>query len=117
MEKSDIPTISAMVRRSQQNADGGWVTVELGASRGITNLDPDDDIVKATNLARQLDIAVFELIGKPHTQKKQDSPTVTVCPDHGEEYQRYEKDGDTWFAHRISEGVFCRAKNRRSKVG
>ena len=112
MDKSDIPTISAMVRRSQQNAEGGWVTVELGATRGVTDIDPDEDITKVKLLAMQLDIAVAEVIGKTPTQKKQDTQkeTTSVCPDHGEDYQRFEKDGDIWFAHKLSNGNWCRLK-------
>lgn len=35
---------------------------------------------------------------------------VLACPDHGVEYQRYEKNGKVWYSHKLADGTYCNKK-------
>ena len=39
---------------------------------------------------------------------RQEDGEVTVCPEHGEEYKRYEKNGSAWWSHQIPGGGWCK---------
>jgi hypothetical protein len=34
------------------------------------------------------------------------------CPIHGCEMKRYEKDGHTWFSHKLQDGSWCRGRKQ-----
>jgi len=36
--------------------------------------------------------------------------STPACPEHGVEYQRYEKNGKVWYSHKLADGTYCNKK-------
>jgi len=105
--ESKSPSIKATVRRSEKDPmSDAWLTVELSAERTVTNFDPDDDIKNVAQLARDLDAQLVGIFQEQHNIGTE--PEGSVCPEHGEEYRRYEKEGDIWWSHQLESGKWCK---------
>jgi hypothetical protein len=109
------PSISARVSRTAQRADGGWLTIELGADRHVINQNPDDDIPQARHLADQLTRAVAAALraaddAPAAAAASPDStadvltsrPSTRECPDHDGAVMliRRRPDGSHFYSHR-----------------
>ena len=138
MDTRNGPTIGATVRRSHQLGKGGWLTVELTASRSVYNLDPDADAVDAQNLAAQLDRAVIDLMlrhvagdaVRALIELDDDAPDIPAppagdapdetmeCPTHGGAGMRirWRDDGTYFYSHNDVEtgGRWCNYQPRSS---
>jgi len=105
--ESKSPSIKATVRRAEKDPmSDAWLTVELSAERTVTNFDPDDDIKNVAQLARDLDAQLVGIFQEQHNIGTE--PEGSVCPEHGEEYRRYEKGGDIWWSHQLESGKWCK---------
>ena len=115
--ESKSPSIKATVRRSEKDPRrDAWLTMELSAERSAPNYDPDQDIRDAGNLAQELDMELRKVISDSYlsvTEEGSEEVTaVVVCPEHGDEYKRYEKGGDIWWSHQLESGKWCKKPSR-----
>ena len=130
MDTRQGPTITATVRRARQVTETEWLTVELGASRSVYNLDPDADVRDGESLARQLDEAVQGLIAAQGRERglgsgpstdtgasPEHEPTME-CPTHAGAGMRLRnrKDGSHFYSHKDDStgGVWCNYQPRYS---
>jgi hypothetical protein len=106
--ESKAPSIKATVRRSEKDPmSDAWLTVELSAERTVTNLDPADDIKNVAQLARDLDAQ----LGGIFLDNVGTEPEGSVCPEHGEEYRQFTKNGSSWWSHQTESGTWCKRAN------
>jgi hypothetical protein len=110
--ESKSPSIKATVRRSEKDPGrDAWLTMEVSAERSVTNYDPERDILDVGDLAQELDMELRKVMSDSHERVKEDALEnrgLGVCPEHGEEYQRYEKGGDIWWSHQLESGKWCK---------
>jgi membrane-anchored protein YejM (alkaline phosphatase superfamily) len=103
-----VPSIRATVRRSEKDPDrDAWITMELSAERNVHHIDPNQDILDVGGLARELDMELRKLMSDSN-ERMVDETAAIVCSEHGEEYTRYEKDGDIWWSHQLDSGMWCK---------
>ena len=99
-----ITTISANVRYSQKLPNGGHFTAEVGAEGSVS---PNEDWKQAqaflyAELGQQL--KALWASRKPTEPRKEGEATQPTqdnhhCPTHGVPYKRFEKNGNSWYAH------------------
>jgi len=41
-------------------------------------------------------------------EERDDNREIGVCPEHAEQYQRYEKGADIWWSHQLESGKWCK---------
>jgi hypothetical protein len=124
-----INTVSVSVRYSKQMADGSFKTVELGCEGTLTSGDEDWYEVQA-HLYHQLGDQmkqVFSGNGSGKAQNGPEKPVETVpppplpslpsppaplrnhyCQEHETVFEKYAKDGRTWYSHKASDGKWHR---------
>ena len=37
-----------------------------------------------------------------------------ICPEHGVEMKKREKDGETWWSHKQADGTYCKGKGKKA---
>tara|TARA_R100001086_G_scaffold178299_2_gene98709 strand:- start:2212 stop:2574 length:363 start_codon:yes stop_codon:yes gene_type:complete len=113
--ESKSPSIRATVRRSEKDPGrDAWLTMEVSAERSVTNYDPNQDILDVGDLAQELDMELRKVISDSYERLKEerdDNREIGVCAEHGEEYKRYEKEGDIWWSHQLDSGKWCKKKD------
>jgi len=62
----------------------------------------------ASSVARAYQAATFlcDRLDKPSTQNEHD--VEHVCPLHGVQMTKHEKNGDVWYSHKLDDGTWCR---------
>jgi hypothetical protein len=108
-----VPSIKATVRRSEKHPGrDSWLTMELSAERSVQHIDPAEDIISVADLAQELDVELRKVMmwdsNSLVSDDRNEIVEASVCPDHGENYKRYEKDGDIWWSHKLDSGSWCK---------
>ena len=105
-----VTTVSASVRYSKPLGDGSHKTVELSAE-ATPSLNENWTDAQAS-LYQQLGQQIKALWNG--NQASNDGVQISTpdhyCNEHGTEFNRFEKDGRSWYAHRTAEGKWCREK-------
>ena len=39
-----------------------------------------------------------------------------ICPEHGVEMKKREKDGETWWSHKQADGSYCKGKGKKTEA-
>jgi hypothetical protein len=111
-----VTVVSVNVRYSKPMADGSHKTVELGIEGSLTSSDEDWRAVQ-TDFYHQLGSQMrYVFSGNGSGKVAQAMPTTELpasqrahwCEIHHCEYQRFSKDGKTWFSHKAPGGKWCK---------
>ena len=121
-----VTTVSANIRYSQDTGHGAWKVVELGVE---ATLDAKETwTVAQAKLYQQLGCQLKTLWNNGNGQKAGVDPTHPVaaapkpqpeapaqpkehfCPEHGVSFKQYRRGNSTWYAHKTSDGKWCREK-------
>jgi hypothetical protein len=124
-----VERVSANIRFSKDTGAGAWKVVELGVEATI---GPDEDWTLAQSglyavLASQLrSLWSQNSLSPEHSQNASEKPvqgdwehlesspspkparpaarSAHWCTEHGVEFRRFEKDGRTWYSHKVGDG-------------
>ena len=96
-----ITTISAHVRYSKPMGDGSYKTVELGAEATLTAQDKWTEA--QASLYQELGHQLKALWTAKNGGSANGNTSDHYCQEHGTAFQRYEKEGRIWYAHKHGE--------------
>lgn len=105
-----------------QNGNGNYQ--EAPASWNTKYLDPSGFECQITlremtgvNLLKKASAAIQALVDAGcspvtynHNSKPKEEAEIHVCEFHNAEMKRYEKDGRSWYSHKLGDGTYCKGK-------